>query len=125
MSLLYGVFLFLISFPVHAKSLNDRLRDMNDEMGYNDISGSEKYYFADRLGSFIQILLSFLGVVFLILIIYGGFLWMTARGNEQQVESAKKIITNSVIGTVIVMLAYAITWFVLWSAGESTGFKIN
>src|SRR5574344_1091671 len=41
----------------------------------------------------ISLVLTFIGVLFLILMIYGGFMWMTARGAESQVDKAKKIIT--------------------------------
>jgi len=44
---------------------------------------------------------------------YGGFLWMTAAGNEQQIEKAKKILTSSVVGLVIVILAYALSLFII------------
>ncbi|MEI7620712.1 MAG: hypothetical protein WCJ57_04060 [Candidatus Falkowbacteria bacterium] len=56
--------------------------------------------------------LSFLGVIFLLLMIYGGILWMTARGNEKTVDQAKNIIFDAIIGLVIVASAYAITYFV-------------
>lgn len=61
------------------------------------------------IGNIIGIILSFLGVIFLILMIYGGFTWMTARGNEQQITKAKGIIFNAMIGLVVVLAAYAIT----------------
>lgn len=71
----------------------------------------------ERLENVIQTVintaLSFVGIIFLILMIYGGYLWMLARGNEQQVEKAKKLIEAAVIGLVIVMSAYAISVFVL------------
>ena len=57
--------------------------------------------------------LSLLGVVFLMLMVYGGYLWMTARGNEQDVEKAKGLITSAIIGLIIVIGAYAISWFVI------------
>jgi len=126
---LSSLFLLLFSFSVSGaeKSLKDRLRDTGgvDGAGYEDISGDAEFYFAEKAGNFIEILLSFLGVVFIVLIIYGGFMWMTAQGNETQVEKAKKIIVNSVVGVVIVMLAYAITYFVLISFGNSAGFNLN
>jgi hypothetical protein len=53
------------------------------------------------------------GIIFLFLLIYGGIFWMTARGNESQVEKAKNIITNSLVGLIIVLLAYAISVFVI------------
>lgn len=64
------------------------------------------------IGVIIGVILSFLGVIFLLLIIYGGFLWMTAAGNEEKVTKAKKIIQNSIVGLIIVIAAYAITVFV-------------
>lgn len=56
--------------------------------------------------------LSLLGVLFLLLIIYGGIVWMIARGNEQEVQKAKTVIEAAVIGLVIVLAAYAITYFI-------------
>ena len=65
----------------------------------------------------IKIALSFLGVIFLVLMIYGGYLWMVARGNEEQVTKAKNLITAAIIGLVIVISAYAISWFVISKLG--------
>lgn len=59
----------------------------------------------------IKTALGFLGIIFLGLIIYGGFLWMTAGGNEESVGKAKKTIYYAVIGLLIVMAAYSITYF--------------
>ena len=64
------------------------------------------------ISSILTSALSFLGVIFLLLMIYGGILWMTARGNEKNVEQAKSIIFDAIIGLVIVAAAYAITYFV-------------
>lgn len=119
--------LFLLSLPAIAQTdIRGRLRKVGvgDEVaGYQDISENEgDLYFAETLGKFIKIFLTFFGIVFLILIMYGGFLWMTAQGNEQQIEKAKQTIINSTIGIVIVMLAYAITWFVIAKLGNATGF---
>ncbi len=61
----------------------------------------------------INLVLSFVGVIFVILIIYSGIVWMTASGNEEKVNSAKKIMTDSIIGLIIVVAAYAITYFIL------------
>lgn len=53
--------------------------------------------------------LGIIGVLFLLLMIYAGFLWMTAAGNETQLTKAKGILTNSLIGTFIIVLAYTLT----------------
>lgn len=66
---------------------------------------------AQRSGQLVGSLLSLVGVVFLILMVYGGVTWMTASGNDKQVEKAKNTITYAVIGLVIILSAYAITAF--------------
>ncbi len=64
------------------------------------------------IGQIISIALSFIGLIFFILLVYGGFLWMTAGGNEEQVGKAKKIIKNGVIGLILALSAYAISYFI-------------
>ncbi len=62
-----------------------------------------------------QIIKSFiglLGIIFLVLIIYAGYNWMTARGEEEKVNKAITTIQRAVIGLVIIICAYAITYFV-------------
>lgn len=63
------------------------------------------------IGKIVGAALSFLGVVFFVLIIYGGYMWMFSAGNEQTAAKAKEIIIAAVIGLVIVLMAYAITSF--------------
>jgi hypothetical protein len=61
----------------------------------------------------IHIVLGFLGLIAVIMILIGGFKWMTAGGNEDSVGEAKKIIIAAVIGLVIILAAWAITNFVI------------
>lgn len=68
-------------------------------------------FLATRAGQIISVVLSFVGVLFFILMIYAGILWMTASGNEQQIGKAKSLLINAIIGIVIVFSAYAITNF--------------
>jgi len=58
----------------------------------------------------IKTALGFLGVIFLVLTIMSGFKWMMAQGNEEDIKKAKGTIKNSIIGLVIVIAAYAITY---------------
>lgn len=60
----------------------------------------------------IRNVLAVIGVLFVALMVYAGFLWMTAGGNEDNIEKAKKLIKAAVIGLFIVVAAYAITWAV-------------
>ena len=70
----------------------------------------------------IELVLGFLGIIFVILMIFSGYQWMTAGGNEEQVKKATARIKNAVIGLIIVVFAYAITAFVFknLSGGNST-----
>ncbi len=64
------------------------------------------------IGTAIKALLSVIGIVFIVLIIYAGYTWMLARGNETEAQKAKDTITRAIIGLFIVLAAYAITAFV-------------
>ncbi|MDD4271236.1 MAG: hypothetical protein PHF50_00325 [Patescibacteria group bacterium] len=68
----------------------------------------------------INTILSFIGVVFLALAIYGGYTWMTARGNEELVTKAKNTLTNAIIGLILVLAAYGISWYVVKVLGDAT-----
>lgn len=58
--------------------------------------------------SIIGILLFAAGMVAVIMIIIGGYIWMTSRGNESQTTNGRKTLVNALIGLIIVILAYAI-----------------
>lgn len=72
-------------------------------------------------GDVVGYLLAFVGVIFFGYMLYGGFLWMTAGGNEEGVKSAQGIIKNSLIGLLIIFLAYIIVRFVLTQILTATG----
>ncbi len=61
----------------------------------------------------IQWVLGFLGLIAVIFILYGGFLWLTSGGNEDKIAKAKKTITAAVVGLIVVLLAWAIVIFVV------------
>jgi len=71
----------------------------------------------------IQWVLGLLGLIAVIMILYGGFIWMTAGGNEERVETAKKIITAAVVGLVVVLLAWAIVIFVIRTGENVAGIE--
>jgi len=64
------------------------------------------------IANIVSLVLGFLGVIFLILVIYGGFMRMTAAGDADKVGKSMKIIINAAIGVAIVLASYAITSFV-------------
>ena len=63
-------------------------------------------------GAVVGAVLALVGVIFLALMVYAGYNWMTARGEEEKVEKAKDTITRALIGIIIVVGAYAIWRFV-------------
>jgi hypothetical protein len=71
------------------------------------------------VGNIISIILSILGIVFTILIIYAGFLWMTDQGKSDQTEKAMSVIQHSIFGLIVVVAAYLITNFVLTNLAAS------
>lgn len=73
------------------------------------------------IGNIIYAFLGFLGVVFFILILYGGFTWMTARGNKEQTGKAMGIVASAAIGLAIVLASYAATSFIMGEIIESSG----
>jgi len=64
------------------------------------------------IATIVQAGLGLLAAIFLVLMIYAGFQWMTASGNETQIKKAQDAIKTAVIGLIIVLAAYAITYFI-------------
>ncbi|MCD4760615.1 pilin [bacterium] len=114
----YTLALILVSLPILASA------SLVDDSGLVDAGEGTTLIKRDIptvVGIVINSLLSLMGVLFTVLIIWGGFKWMTSAGNSQQVDDAKNIIKNSVIGLVIVLASYAIVKFVLDSLDNSVG----
>lgn len=70
---------------------------------------------SESIGKIIRVLLSLSGTIFLALTVYAGFLWMTAGGNDERITKAQGILKTSVIGLIIIVTAYSITYFALTS----------
>ena len=69
----------------------------------------------------INVILGFLGIIAVVIILLGGFKWMTAAGNEEKVEEAQKLIKAGIIGLVIILAAWGIASFVIRQLGSATG----
>jgi len=63
---------------------------------------------ADLIGKVVKGLLAFAGAIAVVFVIIGGYLYMSAGGNEEQAEKGRKTIVNFVLGLVVIILAYAI-----------------
>jgi len=65
------------------------------------------------IGNIINIFIGILGIIFVVLVVYAGFLYLTAAGEDKKIEKAKSLLTQSVIGIIIILAAYAIANFVV------------
>ncbi|MFA6514087.1 MAG: pilin [Patescibacteria group bacterium] len=74
----------------------------------------------EMVGRIINVALGFLGVIAVVIILMGGFKWMTAGGNEDKVAEAKKLLGAGVIGLAIVLAAWSVANFVVTSIYNAT-----
>jgi cytochrome bd-type quinol oxidase subunit 2 len=102
--------------PGLKSNINDRATQLSGTAGLSPV-----YTVSDVVSTVINAFLSFLGIIFIILIITAGYNWMSARGDEQKVEKAKDTIQRAIIGLVIIVVAYAITYFVFQRLPGGTG----
>lgn len=87
----------------------DKVPGVAQRAGY----GAQERTIDQIISTVISVVLSLLGVIFMVLMVYGGYTWMTAQGDEQKVDKAKDIIRAAVIGIIVVAAAYAISIFVI------------
>ena len=69
----------------------------------------------------INVMLGFLGIIAIVVILWGGFRWLTSGGNEEKVDEAKKIITSGIIGLIIIFVSFAIASFAITQLMSATG----
>ncbi|MFH0873732.1 MAG: Ig-like domain-containing protein [Candidatus Komeilibacteria bacterium] len=72
------------------------------------------------IGNVVQIVIGFLGILVILYMLYGGFLWMTSGGDEDKIDQAKKMIGAAVVGLLIVLAAFSITTFIVNSLTKGT-----
>lgn len=113
--LTFGVWIHFIS---PAMAAEDNLTGVNiiSQKAYGEsVPDAEQAQriFNERIGFIVKFFLSLTGVILLLVIIYAGFLWLTAGGNEKQVEKAQEWLKNGVIGMVLITAAYFLTDFIL------------
>ncbi len=103
--------------------------DLDFFFGGDSGSGKDAFAGASGLGnqeltttiaSIINTALSFLGIVAVVIILYGGFLWMTSGGNDDKVKQAKKLMISGVIGLAIILSSFAIATFVIGRLATAT-----
>ena len=116
-SLLLALSLSAVSVSMVAAGTSDAQTGLTEfQTGATDLVNPgtvDKASLQTRIGEVVQLALSFLGILAVILILYGGFTWMTAGGDTGKVDKAKKWIINATIGIIIILGAYILTSFII------------
>lgn len=132
--ILGAVFAFLLMLPAvlsitpHAQAATGALTadelfggtEQGDGTDFAGAAGLSSGNLVDTISSIIRVALGFLGVIAVVIILLGGFKWMTSGGNEEKVKKAKGLIFQGIIGLVIVLSSYAIASFVITSITTAT-----
>lgn len=112
-------FSLIITLPALAQTSGGTY-DFKEQSGLNAAAGVAGYETGTDATSLeavisrgINLLLSFVGVIFFALLIYGSFIWMTAGGNEEKTKKAKGMIMNSLVGLIITLSAYVLSYFLI------------
>lgn len=66
----------------------------------------------------VNFFLTFLGLLAVVMVIYGGFLYVSSAGNEENVNKAKKILLYAVVGVVVIIVSFALVNTLLGAGGQ-------
>ncbi len=100
----------VVTTDVHARLTIGQAGNVLDKTA--EPTGIEKEDVTEVLARVIKTLLSIAGLIFFILMVYGGMVWMTAQGNDDRVEKGRKIVTQAVIGIAIMAASFGATNFI-------------
>jgi hypothetical protein len=92
----------------------ERLRTVVESKPTYDYGQTTENTLTEYIGNIIAVFLGLLGVIFVILMVYAGYNWMTAAGNVEKVTKAKDTMRAAILGVIITAAVYAI-WFFLFA----------
>lgn len=104
---------FALSVRTALAQVNTEYDEISESLGNEELESTIEY--------FINAFLAVLALIAVILILVGGFQWMTAAGNDDKVATAKKTLVAAIIGLLIILAAWAVTNFFLREIQEATG----
>lgn len=93
-----------------SPSMSEQMIDQWGDSGLNANDTFTATNIEVIVANVISAFLGFLGIIFVVLMLLGGYNWMTAQGDESKVEKAKATIQRAIIGLIIVVSAYSITY---------------
>lgn len=109
----FSAFAFLLASslfgPVASASVFGRMDNVAKTGGY---AAADEFTMSKLIGQAVSTFLGLLGVIFVVLIVFAGYNWMTAAGDSGKVDKAKETLWRAIIGLIITVGAYAIWWWV-------------
>ncbi|NQV00464.1 MAG: hypothetical protein HQ538_07025 [Parcubacteria group bacterium] len=69
----------------------------------------------------VRYVVGLVGIILFVMLVYGGVMYMTSAGNEEQIGKAKKVLTYAIIGIIIVAFSFLITEFIVSALTDSGG----
>jgi Type IV secretion system pilin len=130
-SIYYFTFLqfLLYSLPARAQLLTsdgkegviENMKTTGKEAKFATTGDKSHFLLSDVMSVVIKSFLGLLGIIFLIMVLIGGYNWMTAAGDESKVEYGKKTLQRGIIGLIIIITAYSLTAFVFKAFSGTSG----
>lgn len=117
---------FALSFLLGLLAIQANAQSLEKQIGQNLNTVGQVGYVTEKpadiqtvAGNLLNAALGLMGIIFTAYLIYGGYLWIIAAGNKEEIDKAKRIISNSIIAMIIIFAAFAISNFVFSSLGKA------
>lgn len=124
--ILSTVFLLSVVFvnvlPARSQVLLDSFEQLKHTAGSSGANLGTPMDPRTIVANIVRLALSLIGTILIVIIVWAGYKWMTAQGNENQIADSKKTIFNATIGLIVIMSAYALTILV---TNLASGRKLN
>jgi cytochrome bd-type quinol oxidase subunit 2 len=108
------IVVLLVPYFVFAGD-NAALGGLRNVQGGSGFAEANEYSISAVLGTVVRGFLGLLGIIFTILILYGGYNWMIASGREEKVRKAQDTIRRAIIGLIVTLGAFAIWNYIWWN----------
>ncbi|PIZ93047.1 MAG: hypothetical protein COX83_02845 [Candidatus Magasanikbacteria bacterium CG_4_10_14_0_2_um_filter_41_31] len=115
-TLLLSLLVFLVPHVVFAQAADFGVQNVQDQG-----LGLSSQPLQVTVVKVIRAILGFLGLIAVIIVLYGGYVYMTAGGNEDKISQAKMILRNGVIGLTIILFSFAIVQFIITRFNQAAG----
>jgi hypothetical protein len=110
----FSLLMFFLALPLFVRADNAVLGGLSQATAgvFNPIDSETSTDLGSIIGLVVKISLGMLGVIFIVLIIYSGFTWMMAAGEEAKVTKAKDTIRRAIIGLIIIVSSFSFWLFI-------------